>query len=114
MSTKERLKEFIKSQGLSVKAFEESINVSNVYVNAISKGLGREKLDKVSEVYPELDIKWLLTGEKSKPKKLDLENRVELLENTVEMLKNQLKYQQDSILFLQNIFVNKNEKTKSS
>jgi len=44
----------------------------------------------------------------------DLALRIELLENTVEMLKEQLKMQQDTILFLQNIFVNKNIKTKSS
>ena len=115
MSTKERLKEFIRRQGLSVRAFEETINVSNGYVNSITKGVGKDKLEKIIEVYPNLDVVWLLTGEKSvKEEGKSLESRIEMLENTVEFLKNQLKMQQDSLLFLQNVFVNKNTKTKSS
>ncbi len=62
MSVKERLKSFIKREGLSVKAFEESIGVSNGYVNSISKGIGKRKLETILEKYPKLSLEWLLTG----------------------------------------------------
>lgn len=62
MSVKERLKSFIKDEGLSVKAFEESINVSNGYVNSISKSIGQKKLELILEKYPNLNLEWLLTG----------------------------------------------------
>lgn len=62
MNVKERLKEFIKGQGLTIKAFEASIDASNGYVNSISKGIGADKLDTILEKYPKLDLEWLLTG----------------------------------------------------
>ena len=62
MGVKERLKEFIKSTGMSVKAFEESIGVSNGYVNSISKNIGIDKISLVIEKYPNLNLEWLFTG----------------------------------------------------
>jgi transcriptional regulator with XRE-family HTH domain len=62
LSVKERLKSFIKHEGLSVKAFEESIGASNGYVNSISKGIGKKKLETILEKYPKLNLEWLLTG----------------------------------------------------
>jgi phage repressor protein C with HTH and peptisase S24 domain len=62
MSVKKRLKDFIKNKNLSVSAFEKSINASNGYVNSISKSIGVDKLNLILEIYPNLDIQWLLTG----------------------------------------------------
>ncbi|AUX17383.1 hypothetical protein [Flavobacterium columnare] len=62
MSVKNRLKDFIKSQNLTVSAFEKSINVSNGYVNSISKGIGGEDFMTILEKSPNLNINWLLTG----------------------------------------------------
>lgn len=62
MSVKNRLKEFIKNQKLTISAFEKSINVSNGYVNSISKGIGGEVLMSILEKSPNLNINWLLTG----------------------------------------------------
>ena len=62
MSVKERLKSFIRDEGLSIRAFEESINVSNGYVNSISKGIGSDKIEIILENYPNLNLEWLLTG----------------------------------------------------
>lgn len=66
MSVKDRLKEYIKSKQLTIKAFEESINASNGYVNSISKGIGKEYLEIIREKYPDLDLNWLLNLEKIK------------------------------------------------
>jgi transcriptional regulator len=65
MSVKKRLKDFIKSQGLTISGFEKDINVSNGYVNSISKGIGGEVLLSILEKSPKLNIDWLLTGKGS-------------------------------------------------
>lgn len=62
MSVKERLKIYIKHIGISIIDFEKSINVSNGYVNSISKSIGNEKLGLIIERYPNLNLDWLLTG----------------------------------------------------
>lgn len=60
MSVKEKIKQYLKNKGVSVSKFEKSINVSNGYVNSISKGIGGEILEKIRELYPDLDVKALL------------------------------------------------------
>lgn len=60
---KERIKEFINSIGMTNSSFEKSLNLSNGYINSMRKGLGYEKLEQISIVYPELNMGWLLTGE---------------------------------------------------
>lgn len=62
MSVKERLKEYLKYEDISIITFEKSINASNGYVNSISKSIGIDKLDTIIENYPNLNIEWLLTG----------------------------------------------------
>lgn len=62
MGIKERLLVFIKYKEMSKYAFEKSIGVSNGFINSIKKSVGSDKLDEISDVYPELNINWLLTG----------------------------------------------------
>ena len=59
---KERLIEFIKSQGLSQGKFEKRMNFSNGYVNSISKGIGGDKLQRIIGEFPQLNSVWLLYG----------------------------------------------------
>ena len=63
MSVKNRIKELIKSHGITVKAFENSIHASNGYVNSISKSIGLDKIEKIVEKYPNINLNWLLTGQ---------------------------------------------------
>lgn len=65
MSVKERLKRYIRFENLKIKDFEASIQASNGYVNSISKGIGEDKVAKIKENYPNLNIEWLLWGEGS-------------------------------------------------
>lgn len=62
MSVKIRLKEVIKHHGLTVKSFEKSIDVSNGYVNSITKNIGFDKLILLIDKFPNLNIKWLISG----------------------------------------------------
>lgn len=62
---KDRIKAFLKSQNITVTSFEESIGVSNGYVNAISKSIGIDKINTMLEKYSNLNIEWLLTGKGS-------------------------------------------------
>lgn len=62
MSVKERLRIFIKSQNLTVRAFEKLINVSNGYVSSIRSSIQPDKIERISEHFPTLSIDWLLTG----------------------------------------------------
>lgn len=62
MSVKERVKKYAKYSKITVKAFEESIDSSNGYVNAISKSIGIDKISLIIEKYSNLNIEWLLTG----------------------------------------------------
>ncbi len=60
---KERLKTFISSINLTKSAFEKSLGLSNGYINSMRKGLGYDKLELLSNLYVDLNIGWLLTGE---------------------------------------------------
>ncbi len=62
MSIKNRARLFVKSQQTTMKAFEESINASNGYINNITRSISLEKIDLIVEKYPILNIEWLLTG----------------------------------------------------
>lgn len=60
---KERLKTFISSINLTKSAFEKSLGLSNGYINSMRKGLGYDKLELLSNLYVDLNMGWLLTGE---------------------------------------------------
>ncbi|MDM1535074.1 S24 family peptidase [Myroides odoratimimus] len=63
MSVKERLKSFISSQKTTISAFEKEIKASNGYINSISKSIGLDKISKIKEKFPNLNLEWLLTGD---------------------------------------------------
>ena len=62
MTVKERIKAFCKAEKTTVSAFESRIGVANGYVNAISKSIGVDKIQTILEIFPRLNIEWLLTG----------------------------------------------------
>lgn len=62
MSVKENLKSYIKYEQMKINEFEESIGVSNGYVNSIHKSIGVDKIVTIIENYPNLNIEWLFTG----------------------------------------------------
>lgn len=59
---KDRLLEFIKSQGLTVSAFEAKVGLSNGAVSRTNENMRRRTLDSIVKVFPQLNETWLLTG----------------------------------------------------
>lgn len=61
-TVKQRLIAFIKYKKLSQKKFEQMVGVSNGYVNNIGRSIGTDKLEKIREVFPDLNTHWLING----------------------------------------------------
>lgn len=59
---KNRLLEFISYLGLSQAKFEESVGMSNGFVNNIGESIRPSSVRKIKAKYPELNTNWLLTG----------------------------------------------------
>ena len=61
-----RLEQFIKNQGLSVRSFEQSIGASDGMIRRAIKNntdIQSKWLSITADIYPNLDINWLLTGQ---------------------------------------------------
>lgn len=70
MSTvRERLLKFIKEINLTTAEFERQIGVSSGYVNNISKSIQPDKLEIISDKFPQLNINWLLLNKGEMKKK---------------------------------------------
>ncbi|MDR3188092.1 MAG: XRE family transcriptional regulator [Prevotellaceae bacterium] len=63
MGTKERLIEFIKYKDLRIRDFSKIVHFSNSYVHSIRKSIQPDKLKQITDIYPELNPTWLITGE---------------------------------------------------
>lgn len=59
---KERLMQFQKALGISMRSFERMLGMSNGAMKQ-TKGVSGNLLDKVCNTFPELNRAWLLTGE---------------------------------------------------
>lgn len=59
---KERLLQFIAFHMMSVRAFEASCGFKNAWVSDIMSRIDISKVQKISELYPDLNIDWLFTG----------------------------------------------------
>lgn len=62
MNVRSRLKLFIKHINSKNSSFEAEFGLSNGYINNISRSIGIDLLEKISNKYPDLDIEWLLLG----------------------------------------------------
>lgn len=98
-SVKQRLIEFIKQKQISVNSFEKSVGLSTGYVKNISKSIQPEKVQRISQIYPDLNTGWLLTGEGEMLKGAELSQAVksELESETVRMLLAELAEQRKTI-----------------
>lgn len=86
MDIKDRINEFRESKHLSVKAFEQEINVSNGSWEK-AKTLSEDVLIKIITRFPELDPCWLLKGENRDTSI----NVIESLKSENALLKEELK-----------------------
>ena len=63
MNVQDRLLAFLKYKRLSKLAFSKSIGRSTAYVTNIVESIGAQSRLRIKEVYPELNMDWLLRGE---------------------------------------------------
>ena len=91
--------EFIKQKQISVNSFEKSVGLSTGYVKNISKSIQPEKVQRISQIYPDLNAGWLLTGEGEMLKGAELSQAVksELESETVRLLLVELAEQRKTI-----------------
>lgn len=68
-SLKDRLKRIAEKEGLSIKAFEEICGLGRGNINNMSldSTLGANKLAKIMETFPDVDLYWLVTGRGEAP-----------------------------------------------
>lgn len=62
-TTKQRLEYYLSYKGLRKATFEQSIGAAQGFVNNIGKSIGGAYVEKISRIYPDLSIGWLLSGE---------------------------------------------------
>lgn len=62
-TVKERLIAFIAYLNIGQGKFEKNCGLANAYVANIRKSITPEKLQQISQHYPELNTGWLMTGE---------------------------------------------------
>lgn len=60
---KSRLIQFINHKGISTRNFEKMCDFGNGFVANAGESMRKPNLEKLSTVFPELNISWLLTGE---------------------------------------------------
>jgi len=65
MNVKERLMEFVEHLKITASEFQMSIGVSTGYIGSIRKSIGIDILEQISNVYPQLNLEWLMTGKGS-------------------------------------------------
>lgn len=63
MTVKDRMLALVDYTKLSKRKFQESIGVSNSYIQNISEGIGADILNRITIQYPEVNTHWLITGE---------------------------------------------------
>ena len=62
-TVKQRLITFIDFLGISPAEFQRNCGLSSGFVNNISKGIGTRALLKIESEYPQLNTRWLITGQ---------------------------------------------------
>lgn len=62
-SAKQRIIQFIKKIGLTVREFERNCGLSNGYLKQLRHTPSHDKMRQIIEAYPQLNRVWLLTGE---------------------------------------------------
>jgi hypothetical protein len=108
MGVKERLIEFVeykkKIGKFSNAEFCRSIGVSDQYINSMRNSIPPDKIKKISEIYTELSIDWLLIGsgpmlkaEKADQEQVKEESSDDYKSDLIISLKKQVKLLEDQL-----------------
>lgn len=61
-TVKQRLEQFLEYKNISKTEFGRLIGVSSAYISSMRKSIQPDKAESIALKFPELNIKWLLTG----------------------------------------------------
>lgn len=61
-TVKERLKLYLKTKKIKQKAFAASIGLTPQAISSMRRGFADDKVPRIKELYPDLNIEWLLYG----------------------------------------------------
>lgn len=61
MEIKDRIKQIIEELGVKTASFEKAIGVANSYLRNV-KNVSAETCKSIVEVYPQISLEWLITG----------------------------------------------------
>ena len=75
MTVSERIRVFVRYKKISISEFCRTLEVSSAYVSSMQQSMSLKMLQRISLIYPELNILWLQTGEGEmlKPAEEDVE-----------------------------------------
>lgn len=61
---KDRLKQIAQAKSLSIRAFEETCGLGRGNISNMNQegSIGSDKLSKILDTFPSIDMRWLLTG----------------------------------------------------
>ena len=62
-SVKERLQQFLKEERISASEFSRKMNLSPAYLASMRKSMPEEKVERLIQLFPQLNRDWLLYGE---------------------------------------------------
>ena len=62
-SVKERLQQFLKSEGISATEFSRKMGLSPAYLPSMRKSMPEDKVARLIEIFPQINRDWLLYGE---------------------------------------------------
>lgn len=62
-SVKERLQQFLKSEGISASEFARKMGLSPAYIASMRKSMPEEKVERLCREFPQINRDWLLYGE---------------------------------------------------
>lgn len=62
-SIKERLLEFLKEEGISASEFARRMGLSPTYLASMRKSMPEEKVERLTNLFPQINRDWLLYGE---------------------------------------------------
>ena len=63
-TVKGRLKAYLSANSITMAEFGRRIGVSSAYITSMRKSIQPDKVERIKEEFPDLDIDWLLTGVK--------------------------------------------------
>lgn len=98
MTTKDRLKEFLSAKNIGRNKFEFQIGVSRGYLSTKSEIISSEVIEKTVDIFPDLNLEWLITGKGEMFKPIDTSSSIISTQSQAES--NQDEFDKDKLIEL--------------